>query len=164
MSSFPEIRVGGGFDVHPFADGRKLVIGGVEIPHSRGLLGHSDADVLLHALTDAILGALGLPDIGVWFPNTSAELAGVDSGILLSKVWERVTALGWRLGNADMTILAEEPKLNPHREEMKQKIAGILGAQVDQIGIKATTCEKLGFVGRSEGIAAQAVVLMVKAN
>ena len=160
--TLPTFRIGNGFDVHPFAQGRKLVLGGVEIPFDRGLQGHSDADVVLHALTDAILGALGLSDIGVWFPNTSEEFRGIDSTVLLSRVWSKVREGGWRLGNADLSILAEVPKINPFVPQMKEKIAHTLEVLPSQIGIKATTCEKLGFIGREEGIAAMAVVLMTK--
>lgn len=154
-------RTGFGYDVHRFAAGRRLVLGGVEIAHSRGLDGHSDADVLLHALMDAILGAAGLPDIGHHFPNTDERWRGVDSRVLLREVVRIVAAKGWRVGNADCSVVAEEPKINPHVAAMKANIAADLGIDADGVGIKATTNETMGFVGRREGIAAMATVLLV---
>src|SRR5690606_10552231 len=138
--------------------------GGVTIPHDRGLDGHSDADVLLHALMDAILGSLGMPDIGHMFPNTDERWKGADSRVLLREVMARVTAEGWRVNNADCTLIAEEPRIGPHAEAMRSNIAKDLGVEVGCVGIKATTNERIGFVGRREGIAALAVVLLVRRN
>ncbi|MBX7143053.1 MAG: 2-C-methyl-D-erythritol 2,4-cyclodiphosphate synthase [Oligoflexia bacterium] len=155
-----KLRIGQGIDVHAFVAGRKLILGGVEIPAEFGLEGHSDADALLHALIDAILGAAGLPDIGHFFPDTEARWKGAASTDLLARVWKEVSARGWRLVNADICILAQKPKLSPFISEMKQSIAAILNADVGAIGVKATTTEKLGFVGRAEGLCASAVVLL----
>jgi 2-C-methyl-D-erythritol 2,4-cyclodiphosphate synthase len=155
------IRVGQGFDIHPFAAGRRLVIGGVEIPFDRGLLGHSDADVLLHAICDALLGAAGLPDIGHYFPPTDARFKDANSINLLVEVRSIIEQAGYEVVvNIDATILAEKPKLNPYVPAMKSRIAKALAIPEEGIGIKATTCEKLGFVGREEGIAASAVCLI----
>lgn len=155
------IRVGQGFDIHPFAAGRRLVIGGVEIPFDRGLMGHSDADVLLHAICDALLGAAGLPDIGHYFPPTDASFKDANSMDLLVKVRSLIEKAGYEaVINIDATILAEQPKMLPHIATMKSRIAKALAVSEDCIGIKATTCEKLGFVGREEGIAASAVCLI----
>lgn len=156
------IRVGQGFDVHQLAEGRKCIIGGVDIPYEKGLLGHSDADVLLHALTDAILGALGLGDIGKHFPDTDAAYKDADSYKLLVQVWESAKKAGYRLGNADCTIIAQKPKMAPYIPAMVERIATALEAEPSQINVKATTTEQLGFTGRGEGIAAQAVVCLVK--
>ncbi|XOK61441.1 2-C-methyl-D-erythritol 2,4-cyclodiphosphate synthase [Paenibacillus elgii] len=156
------IRVGQGFDVHQLVEGRKCIIGGVDIPFEKGLLGHSDADVLLHALTDAILGALGLGDIGKHFPDTDAAYKDADSYKLLVQVWESAKQAGYRLGNADCTIIAQKPKMAPHIPAMVERIATALEAEPSQINVKATTTEQLGFTGRGEGIAAQAVVCLVK--
>ncbi|KEQ22407.1 2-C-methyl-D-erythritol 2,4-cyclodiphosphate synthase [Paenibacillus tyrfis] len=156
------IRVGQGFDVHQLVEGRKCIIGGVDIPFEKGLLGHSDADVLLHALTDAILGALGLGDIGKHFPDTDAAYKDADSYMLLVQVWESAKQAGYRLGNADCTIIAQKPKMAPHIPAMIERIAAALEAEPSQINVKATTTEQLGFTGRGEGIAAQAVVCLVK--
>jgi 2-C-methyl-D-erythritol 2,4-cyclodiphosphate synthase len=156
------IRIGQGFDVHQFAENRPLIIGGVEISYEKGLLGHSDADVLLHAISDAILGALALGDIGKHFPDTDPKYKGADSAELLSVVWEMVIEKGYRLGNLDATIIAQKPKMAPHIPRMVERIADLLEADPEQINIKATTTEKLGFIGREEGIAAMAVVLLVK--
>lgn len=156
------IRIGQGFDVHQFAENRKLIIGGIEIPHDLGLLGHSDADVLLHALADAILGALGKGDIGKWFPDTDIFIKGIDSKEILKKVFEQAKKDGYVIGNADMTIIAQKPKMAPHLVKMQEIIANILECDQNQINIKATTTEKLGFVGREEGIAAEAIVLLTK--
>lgn len=156
------IRIGKGFDVHQFAENRKLIIGGIEIPHDLGLLGHSDADVLLHALADAILGALGKGDIGKWFPDTDISIKGIDSKEILKKVFEQAKKDGYVIGNADMTIIAQKPKMAPHLVKMQEIIANILECDQNQINIKATTTEKLGFVGREEGIAAEAIVLLTK--
>lgn len=156
----PPFRIGFGYDVHRFASGRRLVLGGVEIPHLRGLDGHSDADVLLHAIMDAILGAAGMRDIGHHFPNTDERWRGADSRVLLREVARIVAAKGWRVGNVDCSIVAEEPKVNPHVAAMKANIAADLGIDADCVGIKATTNEGMGFVGRREGIAAMATALI----
>lgn len=155
-----DIRVGHGFDVHAFAENRKLVIGGVDIPHELGLAGHSDADVLLHAICDALLGAAGLGDIGRHFPDTDAAFAGIDSRILLRRVAEQLRARGWRVGNVDATIIAQAPKMAPHIAQMTANIAADLGVAIERVNVKATTTEKLGFTGRGEGIAAEAVCLV----
>lgn len=151
------VRCGIGFDVHQLVEGRKCIIGGVDIPHSLGLLGHSDADVLVHAICDALLGAMGLGDIGTWFPDNDPTFKGIDSLILLGKVREQMEKGGFSLVNLDSVVMCERPKINPHRELMKANIARTLGVDVRQVGVKATTTEKLGFTGRQEGIAAQAV-------
>ncbi|WP_088834970.1 2-C-methyl-D-erythritol 2,4-cyclodiphosphate synthase [Paenibacillus tyrfis] len=156
------IRVGQGFDVHQLVEGRKCIIGGVDIPFEKGLLGHSDADVLLHALTDAILGALGLGDIGKHFPDTDAAYKDADSYMLLVQVWESAKQAGYRLGNADCTIIAQKPKMASYIPAMIERIATALEAETSKINVKATTTEQLGFTGRGEGIAAQAVVCLVK--
>ncbi|GEK59696.1 2-C-methyl-D-erythritol 2,4-cyclodiphosphate synthase [Marinococcus halophilus] len=159
------MRIGHGYDVHQLQEGRPLILGGIDIPHDKGLLGHSDADVLLHAVTDAILGAVGLGDIGKHFPDTDPEFKDADSAELLAHVCSLVKAKGWKLGNVDATILAEKPKMAPHIPEMKKKISKLLEAEADdQVNVKATTTEKLGFVGRKEGIAAHAVVLLQPAD
>lgn len=156
------IRVGQGFDVHQLAEGRKCIIGGVEIPYEKGLLGHSDADVLLHAISDAILGALALGDIGKHFPDTAAEYKDADSLMLLKHVWQLAKDRGYKLGNADSTIIAQRPKMAPYIPQMVGIIAEALEAEADQINVKATTTEQLGFTGRGEGIAAQSVVCLTK--
>jgi 2-C-methyl-D-erythritol 2,4-cyclodiphosphate synthase len=155
-----DLRVGHGFDVHAFAENRKLILGGVDIPHSLGLAGHSDADVLLHAICDALLGAAGLGDIGRHFPDTDAAFAGIDSRILLRRVAEQLKARGWRVGNVDATIIAQVPKMAPHIARMTAHIADDLGVTIERVNVKATTTEKLGFTGRGEGIAAEAVCLI----
>ena len=155
-----ELRIGHGFDVHAFAKDRKLIIGGVDIPFEFGLAGHSDADVLLHAIADALLGALGLGDIGRHFPDTDPALAGIDSRILLRSVTEQLHERGWRVGNVDATIIAQAPKMAPHIPQMTTQIADDLGIALDRVNVKATTTEKLGFTGRGEGIAAEAVCLI----
>jgi 2-C-methyl-D-erythritol 2,4-cyclodiphosphate synthase len=155
-----ELRVGLGYDVHAFADGRRLVVGGVEVPSERGLMGHSDADVLVHALMDAILGAMREGDIGKHFPDTDAEYAGVSSIGLLARVAGLMRERGWRLLDADTVLVMEAPKIAPFREEMRARIAAALGVDVERIGVKATTTEGLGLTGRREGAAAQAVVLL----
>jgi 2-C-methyl-D-erythritol 2,4-cyclodiphosphate synthase len=157
-----DLRVGHGFDVHAFAENRKLIIGGVDIPHDRGLAGHSDADVLLHAICDALLGAAGLGDIGRHFPDTDMAFAGIDSRILLRRVAEQLQARGWRVGNVDATIIAQAPKMAPHIARMTAHIADDLGLAIEHVNVKATTTEKLGFTGRGEGIAAEAVCLIVR--
>jgi 2-C-methyl-D-erythritol 2,4-cyclodiphosphate synthase len=156
------IRIGQGFDVHRFQEGRPLILGGVRIPHSHGLIGHSDADVLLHAVTDAVLGALGKGDIGTYFPDTDPAFKDADSAHLLSSVWEMAKSAGYRLGNADATIIAQRPKMLPHIPAMRARIAELLESDVDRVNIKATTTEGLGFTGREEGIASLAVVCLVK--
>jgi 2-C-methyl-D-erythritol 2,4-cyclodiphosphate synthase len=155
-----DFRVGHGFDVHAFAGNRKLIIGGVDIPHDLGLAGHSDADVLLHAICDALLGAAGLGDIGRHFPDTDAAFAGIDSRILLRRVAEQLRERNWRVGNVDATIIAQAPKMAPHIARMTAHIADDLGVAIDRVNVKATTTEKLGFTGRGEGIAAEAVCLI----
>lgn len=150
-------RTGIGYDVHPYAEGRLFVLGGVEIPHHQGLMGHSDADVLSHAIADAVLGALGEPDIGHWFPPSDASIAGISSLKILEKVASIAAAKGVTIENVDSTVIAEAPKVNPHRDAMKAKIAAALGITADRVGVKATTNERLGFVGREEGVAAMAV-------
>jgi 2-C-methyl-D-erythritol 2,4-cyclodiphosphate synthase len=156
------IRIGQGFDVHQLAEGRPCIIGGVELPYERGLLGHSDADVLLHAVSDAVLGALALGDIGKHFPDTDPAYKGADSVVLLRRVWELAKERGYALGNADATIIAQAPKMAPHIPKMVRIIADALEAEESRVNVKATTSEKLGFTGRGEGIAAQAVVLLVR--
>lgn len=156
------IRVGMGYDVHQLVEGRDLWMGGIKLEHTMGLLGHSDADVLIHAICDAILGAANMRDIGYHFPDTSAETDGMDSKIILKKTIELIASKGYRLGNIDATICAEKPKMNPHIPEMQQCMAQVIGCEPDQISIKATTTEKLGFTGRQEGISAYAVALIEK--
>lgn len=155
-----QLRVGQGFDVHALVPGRALVIGGVTIDHPRGLLGHSDADVLLHALTDALLGAAALGDIGRHFPDTDSAWAGADSRALLRHACELVRAAGWQVANADCTIIAQAPRMAPHVAAMVANIAADLGLAPDEVNVKAKTTERLGFTGRGEGIAAEAVVLL----
>ena len=157
-----KIRVGFGFDVHQLVEGRDLWLGGIQIPHHLGLLGHSDADVLIHAICDALLGAANMRDIGYHFPDTAEETDGIDSKILLAKTIELIKTKGYTLGNIDCTVCAEQPKLNPHIEDMKLCMAKVMQADIDQISIKATTTEKLGFTGRKEGISAYAVALIEK--
>ena len=156
------IRVGMGYDVHQLVEGRDLWMGGIKLEHTMGLLGHSDADVLIHAICDAILGAANMRDIGYHFPDTSAETDGMDSKIILKKTIELIASKGYRLGNIDATICAEKPKMNPHIPEMQQCMARVIGCDPDQISIKATTTEKRGFTGRQEGISAYAVALIEK--
>lgn len=151
-----------GYDVHKLVEGRKLVLGGIEIPHSLGLLGHSDADVLIHAICDALLGAANMRDIGYHFPDTSEKTLNMDSKVILKKVIELIASKGYEVGNIDAMVCAERPKLNPHVSAMKACLARVMGCDEDQISIKATTTEKLGFTGREEGIAAYAVALIVK--
>jgi len=155
-------RIGQGFDVHQLAENRPLIIGGVTIPYEKGLIGHSDADVLLHTVTDACLGAIGEGDIGKHFPDTDPNFKDADSSELLQKVWELVKSRGYELVNADCTIIAQKPKMAPHIEQMKNRISQLLETTPDCINVKATTTERLGFPGREEGIAAQAVVLLKK--
>lgn len=155
-------RVGQGFDVHQLVEGRPCIIGGVHIPYERGLLGHSDADVLLHAISDAILGALGLGDIGRHFPDTDPAFKDADSVVLLQRVWDMAVEKGYRIGNLDATIIAQKPKMAPYIPQMVEVIARTLGAEPELINVKATTTEQLGFAGRGEGIAAQCVVCLVQ--
>ncbi len=157
-----KIRVGYGYDVHRLAESRDLWLGGIKIDHTKGLLGHSDADVLLHAICDALLGAANLRDIGFHFPDTAGEYKDIDSKILLARTLEVLTEKGYRVGNIDATICAERPKINPHIPAMQAVIAEILKIDIDDISIKATTSEKMGFVGREEGFAAYAVALIEK--
>lgn len=156
------IRVGQGFDVHAFEEGRPLIIGGITIPYEKGLVGHSDADVLLHTITDAALGAIGEGDIGRHFPDTDQAFKDADSAVLLKKIWSLVAARGYTLGNIDCTILAQQPKMAPHIEAIQKRIAELLQANVSQVNVKATTTEWLGFVGRKEGIACMATILLQK--
>ena len=156
------MRIGMGYDVHQLVEGRDLWIGGIKIEHSLGLLGHSDADVLIHAICDALLGAANMRDIGFHFPDTSAETEGMDSKIILRKTIELIASKGYRVGNIDATICAQRPKMNPHIPQMQQVMADIIGCDSDQISIKATTTEHLGFTGREEGISAYAVALIEK--
>jgi 2-C-methyl-D-erythritol 2,4-cyclodiphosphate synthase len=156
------IRVGFGYDVHCFAPDRELWLGGIKIEHSVGLLGHSDADVLIHALCDALLGAANLRDIGYHFPDTSNDYKNIDSKILLAETMSLIKAKGYEFGNADCTVCAEEPKLKPHIPDMQSCLSNVMGVDEDSISIKATTSEKMGFVGRKEGIAVYATVLICK--
>ena len=158
----PEYRIGTGFDAHALEEGVPLVLGGVRIEHPRGLAGHSDGDVLAHALTDALLGAAGLEDIGALFPSGDAAYAGADSLELLAQAWERIQSGGWQLANADVVLVGEEPRLAPHRGEMRRRLAAALGADPELVAVRATTTDGLGFAGRGEGLAAQAVALLVR--
>ncbi len=157
------MRVGLGYDVHQLVEGRPLILGGILIPHEKGLLGHSDADVLLHAVKDALLGAIAEGDIGRHFPDTDERFKGADSVKLLSHVFGLVKAKGYKLGNLDCVIMAQKPKLAPYIDEMRGVLARELEAELGQINVKATTTEKLGFVGREEGMAAQAIVMLIRA-
>ena len=156
------IRIGQGFDVHQFADNRELIIGGISIPYEKGLLGHSDADVLIHAICDAFLGALALGDIGNWFPDNDPKFKGADSKLLLKTILDSPELADWHLVNLDSQIIAQAPKMAPHIPQMRQVLADLCECKLDQISVKATTTEKLGFTGRKEGIAAQAIVLLEK--
>jgi 2-C-methyl-D-erythritol 2,4-cyclodiphosphate synthase len=156
------IRIGQGFDVHQLVEDRPLIIGGIEIPYEKGLLGHSDADVLLHTVADACLGAIGEGDIGKHFPDTDPNFKDADSARLLAHVWKLVKEQGYELGNIDCTIIAQKPKMAPHIDEMRRRIAELLEANISQVNVKATTTEKLGFTGRQEGIASQATILIQK--
>ena len=160
MTKLP-FRIGQGYDCHALVEGRKLIIGGVDIPHHVGLLGHSDADVLLHAITDSILGAAALGDIGKHFPDTDAQFKGADSRTLLKEAARRVVATGYSIGNVDCTIIAQRPKMAPHIQAMRANIAEDLGVAVGQVNIKAKTNEKLGYLGREEGIAAESIALLI---
>lgn len=158
-----DFRIGQGYDVHALVPGRRLILGGVAIPHDAGLLGHSDADALLHAITDALLGAAGLGDIGRMFPDTDARYRGADSRVLLREAMAAVRAAGWRVGNVDATVVAQAPKIAPHVAAMAANIAADVGIGPERVNVKGKTHERLGFEGRQEGIAAQAVVLLVRA-
>ncbi len=158
------MRIGQGYDVHRLVEGRKLILGGVEIPFELGLLGHSDADVLTHAIMDALLGAAGMGDIGRHFPDTDPEYAGADSLKLLAAVVGKLSGAGWKIGNVDSTIVAQRPKLAPYLEQMQKNLASVMGIQPDQVNVKATTEEKLGFTGSGEGMAAQAIALLINDN
>jgi 2-C-methyl-D-erythritol 2,4-cyclodiphosphate synthase len=157
------IRIGQGYDVHAFGDGDHVMLGGVRVPHERGVLAHSDGDVVLHALCDAMLGALALGDIGVHFPPSDPQWRGADSRAFVRHCDALIRERGWRVGNADVTVVCERPKVGPHAPAMRERIAEDLGIELDAISVKATTSEKLGFTGRSEGIAAMAVCLLVRA-
>lgn len=158
------MRIGYGYDVHQLVEGRPLIIGGIELEHDKGLLGHSDADVLLHAITDAILGAVSLGDIGKFFPDDDPKYKGADSKILLKDAYQHVLELGYEIGNLDATIIAEKPKFRPHIDAMRETISNILNTDIFNVNVKATTNEKMGYLGRQEGIQAQAVVLLLKTN
>jgi len=158
-----KLRIGEGWDIHALVEGRKLILGGVEIPHTKGLLGHSDADALLHAITDALLGAAALGDIGSHFPDTDAQFKGADSGVLLAEAARRVRAQGFEIGNVDSTVIAQAPKLAPHIAAMRRRIAQVLGVDVDQVNVKAKTAEKMGPVGAGDAMEARAVVLLLGA-
>ena len=158
-----KIRVGMGYDVHRLVAGRELWLGGIRIPHTLGLLGHSDADVLIHAICDALLGAANMRDIGYHFPDTSADTLNVDSKILLRKTVDLLATRGYRVGNIDATVCAERPKINPHVPAMKACLAQVMGIDEDDVSVKATTTERLGFTGREEGISAYAVALIERA-
>jgi len=162
MSTLFSMRVGEGWDVHALVAGRKLILGGVEIPYERGLLGHSDADALLHAITDALLGAAGLGDIGRHFPDTDARFKGADSSVLLAEAAARVRAQGWQIANVDSTIVAQAPKMAPHIAAMRERIAAVLGLAADQVNVKAKTAEKMGPVGEGLSIEARAIVLLAR--
>lgn len=160
----PDLRIGHGFDVHAFAEGRPLIIGGVDIPYDRGLLGHSDADALLHALCDALLGAAGLGDIGQHFPDSDPAYKGIDSRKLLRHVADLLDSRGWKVGNVDATLIAQAPRMAPHIPVMREHIAQDLDIPAEAVNVKATTTERLGFTGRGEGIAAEAVCLIQRAR
>lgn len=162
-ASFPPIRIGQGYDVHAIGEGDHIMLGGVRVPHRCGVLAHSDGDVVLHALCDAMLGALALGDIGVHFPPSDDRWKGADSSRFVSHCNELLRERGWQVGNADITVICERPKVGPHALAMRETVAQLLGIALDRVSIKATTSEKLGFTGREEGIAAQAVVLLVAA-
>ena len=157
-----DIRIGNGYDVHRLASGLKLTLGGVEIPHTKGCVAHSDGDVIIHALCDALLGALALGDIGHHFPDTSDEFAGIDNKILLKRTYSMIQERGYSLVNADITLLLQAPKIAPYVMQMRQTLAAVLGVSVDDISVKATTGERLGFVGREEGVEAYAAVLVCR--
>ncbi len=162
LPNIMDLRIGFGYDMHRLQKGRELWLGGIKIDHERGLVGHSDADVLIHAICDALLGAANLRDIGFHFPDSSGEYKDIDSKILLKETYRLIQAKGYQLGNIDVTVCAEQPKLNPYIPQMQETLAAILKTDVENISIKATTAEKMGFVGREEGIAAYAVTLICK--
>jgi len=155
-------RIGNGFDVHSLAEGESLILGGVEVPHSKGTVAHSDGDVLIHAIIDALLGALALKDIGYWFPDSDMSFKNIDSKNLLKKTIELIDENGYKIENLDSTIVAQKPKLKPYIDQMRQKIADTCKIETSQVSVKATTTEKLGFEGREEGVSAYAVVLLSK--
>ena len=159
-----DFRIGNGFDVHAFAEGRKLILGGVEIPFDKGLAGHSDADVLLHSITDALLGALALGDLGKHFPDTNEKFKDADSSVLLKKAYDLVRTKNYTLSNVDSVLMMEKPKIAPYVLKMRQNIAKVLNLDLDRVSVKATTTEQLGLTGRGEGVAASAVVLLNKEN
>ncbi|MCD9046367.1 2-C-methyl-D-erythritol 2,4-cyclodiphosphate synthase [Luteimonas sp. MHLX1A] len=163
MPALPKIRIGQGYDVHAFGEGDHVVVGGVRIAHERGLVAHSDGDVAIHALCDAMLGALALGDIGVHFPPSDPQWKGADSRAFLRHCNALIGERGWCVGNADITVICERPKIGPHAQAMREAMASDLGIDVDAVSVKATTSEKMGFIGRGEGIAAQAVCLLVAA-
>lgn len=162
MATIPPFRVGIGYDVHALVAGRPLILGGVTVPYDRGLLGHSDADVLLHAITDAVLGAAGMGDIGGMFPDTDERWKGADSRLLLRSAVAAVSQTGWQIGNVDCTIIAQAPRISPYANQMRTLIAEDLGVTPEHVNVKGKTTERLGFVGRSEGMAAEAVALLVR--
>jgi 2-C-methyl-D-erythritol 2,4-cyclodiphosphate synthase len=164
VSAILDFRTGIGFDVHAFADNRKLIIGGIEIPFKKGLAGHSDADVLLHAICDAMLGALGLGDIGKHFPDNDSAYKNADSSLLLKRVYELVSGKGYAISNLDTVLILQQPKISPYVEKMRNRISEILSCDIEQVSVKATTTEGLGFTGREEGIAAMATILLKKKN
>jgi len=164
MSTGQNFRIGEGWDVHPLVPGRKLILGGVEIPYNMGLLGHSDADVLLHAITDAVLGAAGLGDIGQHFPDTDVQFKGADSLVLLQEAMRSVRAAGWELVNVDSTVMAQSPQLAPHRMAIQTSVAKALGVGLDQVNVKAKTAEKLGPVGMGQSMEARAMALLSRKN
>lgn len=157
-----DIRIGHGYDVHALADGLRLVIGGVELEHTKGCVAHSDGDVAIHAICDAMLGALALGDIGKLFPDTSAEFKGIDSKILLRRVCDVIEQKGYKVGNVDCTIAMQRPKLRPHIDTMRSTLASVIGIEIDRVSVKATTTERLGFEGREEGVSVHSVVLLYK--
>jgi 2-C-methyl-D-erythritol 2,4-cyclodiphosphate synthase len=157
-----DIRIGHGYDVHALADGLRLVIGGVELEHTKGCVAHSDGDVAIHAICDAMLGALALGDIGKLFPDTSAEFKGIDSKILLRRVCDVIEQKGYKVGNVDCTIAMQRPKLRPHIDTMRSTLASVIGIEVDRVSVKATTTERLGFEGREEGVSVHSVVLLYR--
>lgn len=157
-----DIRIGHGYDVHALADGLRLVIGGVELEHTKGCVAHSDGDVAIHAICDAMLGALALGDIGKLFPDTLAEFKGIDSKILLRRVCDVIEQKGYKVGNVDCTIAMQRPKLRPHIDTMRSTLASVIGIEVDRVSVKATTTERLGFEGREEGVSVHSVVLLYK--
>lgn len=157
-----DIRIGHGYDVHALADGLRLVLGGVEIEHTKGCVAHSDGDVVVHAICDALLGALALGDIGKLFPDTSAEFKGIDSKILLRRVCDVIEERGYQISNIDCTIAMQRPKLRPHIDTMRQTLSQVMGLDVDRVSVKATTTERLGFEGREEGVSTHAVALLIK--